>query len=49
MRLGVRGQHLLAVLPVGSATDPVLYHEELAPVKKENDAMLQNQFVGCFN
>ena len=32
----MRGQHLLAVLPVGSVTDPVLCHGELAPVKGEN-------------
>ena len=33
----VRCKHLLAVLPVGSVTDPVSYHEEPAPVKGEND------------
>ena len=33
----MRGKHLLAVLPVGSVTGPVSYHEEPAPVKGEND------------
>ena len=44
----MRGQHLLAVLPVGSVTDPVSYHEELVPVKGENDGICHGAKSVCW-